>query len=112
MKVIFLDFDGVINDFLTFNSVNRKNVAILRKIIELTGAKIVVTSSNKYSFQRSNSKTNKEDTQCYTLHMKELNKNGINLHDFTPYVNANREQEILEYLKLHPDIEQYLILNV
>ncbi|MBO4815785.1 MAG: hypothetical protein J5507_02385 [Clostridia bacterium] len=111
MKIIFLDFDGVINDLLTFNSVNRNNVMILKKIIELTDAKVVVTSSNKYSFQRPYSENNKEETQCYTLYIEELNKNGITIHDFTSYVNANREQEILEYLKSHPDIEQYLILD-
>ena len=39
MKVIFLDFDGV--------SLN--NAKILKEIITQTDAKIVVTSSNKYS---------------------------------------------------------------
>ena len=32
MKVIFLDFDGVINDYLSFNSINDNNVEVLKQI--------------------------------------------------------------------------------
>ena len=64
-KVIFLDFDGVINDYFTFDSVNDYNVSILKKIIEKTEAKIVVTSSNKYAFQRNNKLQNNQN-RIYT----------------------------------------------
>lgn len=51
MKVIFLDFDVVINNWDNFNGVDFKNVERLLKIINVTGAKIVATTSNKYDFQ-------------------------------------------------------------
>ena len=54
MKVIFLDFDGVINNWYDFEGVSLENAKILRQIIMRTDAKIVVTSSNKYSLQRNN----------------------------------------------------------
>ena len=54
MKVIFLDFDGVINDYMTINEINEYNVEMLKKIVNETDAKVVVTSSHKYSYQRNN----------------------------------------------------------
>ena len=51
MKVIFLDFDGVINNWNNFDGVDINNVLPLLEIVKITDAKIVATSSNKYSFQ-------------------------------------------------------------
>lgn len=50
MKVIFLDFDGVINNWYSSDKVDIVNVRELKKIVNSTGALIVATSSNKYSF--------------------------------------------------------------
>lgn len=111
IKLIFLDFDGVINDYQSFNSVNDENVRILKRIIDETGAKVVVTSSNKYTFQREKSHKKIEDTKIYTTYIKKLNEKGIEIFGFTPLVDEDRENEILEYLKFHPEVEQYLILD-
>lgn len=108
MKVIFLDFDGVINDWYTMNSVNIDNVLILKQIIDMTGAKIVVTSSNKYNFQRGN--VLYEDSLCYRRYVQALLQNGINVYDYTKDYN-DRELEIITYLKEHNDITKYLILD-
>ena len=51
MKVIFLDFDGVINNWEHFEGVCFNNVKYLLQIIKSTGAKVVVTSSKKHTFQ-------------------------------------------------------------
>lgn len=109
MKIIFLDFDGVINDFLTFDEVNKCNVLVLKEIIDKTGALVVVTSSKKYTFQSLN--INKFDTLCYKLYIEQLNKMGISIWDFTPLVDKNRELEILKYLACNPKIEHFLILD-
>ena len=53
-KIIFLDFDGVINNWYHFDGVCPTNALILKQIIDLTNAKIVVMSSNKYSIQQKN----------------------------------------------------------
>ena len=46
MKVIFLDFDGVIYDVRDYSIlVNPNCVNIVKKILAETGSKIVVTSS-------------------------------------------------------------------
>lgn len=107
MKVIFLDFDGVINDYLSFNSINDNNVEVLKQIINETNAKVVVTSSHKYTYQQSN---NIEDWSN-SYYIKGLKEKGIDVFDYTPLVNHKREQEIIEYLKQHSEIEQYVILD-
>ena len=109
MKVIFLDFDGVINNWNHFEGVDFKNVKFLLKIIEITGAKVVATSSKKYSFQR-NPEIDYRQTSFYEI-VRILHENGVIISDITPYVNANRELEIIEYLRYHPEIEQFLILD-
>lgn len=109
MKVIFLDFDGVINDWYTIDGVNINNVLILKKLIGMTGAKIVVTSSNKYSFQRGN--VLYEDSVCYKRYVQALLNNDIQVYDYTKDCDGDRALEIMTYLKEHSDIEDYLILD-
>lgn len=52
MKIIFLDLDGVLNNWYHPELIDKKNALVLKKILELSKAKVVLTSSNKYSFQR------------------------------------------------------------
>ena len=54
MKIIFLDLDGVLNNWYHPDLIDEKYALVLKKILELSKAKIVITSSNKYSFQREN----------------------------------------------------------
>ena len=115
MKVIFLDFDGIINDYMTINEINEYNVEMLKQIVNETGAKVVVTSSWKYSYQRNN--RNMEDFLINNYYAQTLKKNGIDVIDWTPYVrgqaekNNQREQGILEYLRNHSEVTEYLILD-
>lgn len=108
MKVIFLDFDGVINNWNNFDGVDINNVLPLIEIIRLTGAKVVATSSNKYSFQVNG--VNYADSRYY-YYVSELKKLGIDIFDVTPYVDGNREKEIIKYLGEHPEIDEFLILD-
>ena len=107
MKVIFLDFDGVINDYLSFNQVNEKNAEVLKRIIAETDAKVVVTSSHKYRWQRNNSTT----SMLNNYYVKSLKEKGIDIFDCTPLVNCEREQEILKYLENHPEVTEFVILD-
>lgn len=47
MKQIFLDFDGIINNWYQMKGVSLENAIILKQIIDLTDAKIVATTSNR-----------------------------------------------------------------
>lgn len=112
MKIIFLDLDGVINDYLTFDKVNPSNVNILKEIIEKTNAQIVLTSSHKYPLQEN--PRYQKDYKKYLLkikYLKELQEMKIEVVDIIPYVNRNREEEIQAYLEKHQEIKEYLILD-
>lgn len=109
MKVIFLDFDGVINNWNHFEGVDYNNVKYLLEIIKLTGAKVVATSSKKYSFQRVDGINYNVSSFCEYVNI--LHCYGIDIVDITPYIKERRELEINEYLGLHPEIEQFLILD-
>ena len=107
MKVIFLDFDGVINDYLSFNQINDYNVEVLKRIINEINAKVVVTSSNKYVWQINNN----VEGLLNSYYIKGLKEKGIDVFGYTPFKEYKREQEILDYLKKHPEITQYVILD-
>lgn len=108
MKVIFLDFDGVINSFDS-DVVSLECVEILKKIIDVSGAKIVVTSSNKYHVQKGYIAY--ERSNLYNNYIKKLASYGIEVYDYTLCINQNRELEIKQYLESHNEIEQFLILD-
>ena len=57
MKIIFLDLDGVLNNWNHPDLIDLKNAKVLKKIITLSQAKLVLTSSNKYPIQRENRKS-------------------------------------------------------
>lgn len=47
MKQIFLDFDGIINNWHQMKGVSLENAIILKQIIDFTDAKLVATTSNR-----------------------------------------------------------------
>ena len=109
MKCIFLDFDGVINNWYHFDGVSIENAMILKKITDISGAKIIATTSNKYSLQRFD-KVDYYKSSFYNNYVKCLNDLGIQIYDLTPYVDANRTLEIEKYLQEH-EVDQYVILD-
>ena len=109
MKCIFLDFDGVINNWYQFNGVSIENAMILKKIVDKTGAQIVATTSNKYSLQRNN-KVDYYESKFYNDYVKYLNKLGIQIYDLTPFVDESRTLEIKKYIQ-EQDVEEYVILD-
>lgn len=109
MKVIFLDFDGVINNINSNDLVDFENIKYLLEIIKITNAKIVATTSTKYSLQRKYKSDYKKTT--FSKYVEKLKKYNIEIYDITPYINENRELEIKEYLKNHSEIEEFLILD-
>lgn len=109
MKIIFLDLDGVLNNWYHPDLIDPKNVLVLKKIIKLTNAKIVLTTSNKYSFQREKIKNIKGS--YLEKYIKILQNNGLSIYDLTPYVEENRSLEIKAYLKSNPNITDFVIID-
>mgnify|MGYP004535487567 FL=1 len=109
MKIIFLDLDGVLNNWYHPDLIDSKNVLVLKKIIKLTNAKIVLTTSNKYPFQREKIKNIKGS--YLEKYIKILQNNGLSIYDLTPYVEENRSLEIKAYLKSNPNITDFVIID-
>lgn len=114
MKVIFLDFDGVLNNAEYRNSVpnyysnfiDESRMPFLKQIIEETGAVIVLTTTwrmywDKCEFQVS------EDTQKIN---NIFDKYGLTIYSKTDTFDENRNFEISLWL-CRNEVENYVILD-
>lgn len=110
MKVIFLDVDGVLNsetfmidnpNAMFKNILSESAIDLLRRIVDETGAKIVLSSS----WRR---------IKMNMIHLtKQLFAHGISIHSSTPYSIElrNRGDEIGAWLREHPEVTNYVILD-
>lgn len=108
MKVIFLDFDGVINSYQS-ELVDPECVGVLSAIIEETNAKVVATSASRYAFLEG--KVTYLESDFYRDYVKRLQAYGIQIDDIVPCIHKNKEIEIQTYLQQHPNISEYLVLD-
>ena len=109
MKVIFLDFDGVITIppkwYLQANLI--KNV---KKIVDATEAKIVVSSSWRMD-------TVEETVDTIIGRTKRCPRNRMlywlvdNIYDITHTYKGLRGQEIKDWLDEHDDVDNYVIID-
>ena len=116
MKVIFLDYDGVVNtpiwdeqgkckfNFPSDGKVNNYQAIMwLNYLCKKTGAKIIVSSTWRYCCK----KTSYQD--C--LYNAGLNKE-IEIVGCTKWFGSEtRKEEIKKYLQEHHDIQEYVILD-
>ena len=110
MKVIFLDVDGVLNSDEYFDRIQNldiegieseidiNKVKLLKKAVDETGAKVVLSSSWRYTRN--------------ALALKELLANyGIYITDSTPVVEHKRGLEIRKWLENNNNVEDFVILD-
>jgi len=118
MKVIFLDIDGVLNnkDITCFHKgrpgeyaygvftgedyFDPKCVACLNKIIQVTGAKLVISSSWRLLFDI-------ETLSGFFVSQKIEGK----IIDYTDRFGGERGHEIQAWLTAHPEVESFVILD-
>lgn len=123
MKVIFLDIDGVLNTSETFKrrrkeyektkvwniEIDLDRIARLKYIINMTGAKIVLSSAWRLSLIRKNG-----DFLTYSNEAKQfldiLKSFGLSIYDKTSNINQKRCLEIKEWLK-GKNIESFIIID-
>ena len=109
MKVIFLDIDGVLNSDEYVDRVKKtdiqgierdidiEKVKLLKRAIDETGAKVVLSSTWRYTKN--------------ARYLKELLANyGIRL-DSTPYIQDKRGLEIKKWLSENQGVEDFLIID-
>mgnify|MGYP002601583913 FL=1 len=94
MKVIFLDIDGVLahTDYLNWQTrhIDPERVRFLAKIVELTDAQIVLTSTWKNGYDRQSGK--KDDYYVVLEHV--LAEHDLKIYDITD----NIPEEVLEQI--------------
>lgn len=120
MNFIFLDCDGVLNDKNTKHTIrgfigfDKRKIERLEKIIDATGAQIVLSSSWKHNWDKDKTKQDVYgdylDERLYTRHIKILDKT------IDPESSENRGKGILnwleEYKLIHPGEEiNFIILD-
>lgn len=108
-KVIFLDIDGVLNSDEYFDKtralkiqgieseVDVEKIKLLKKAIDETGAKVVLSSSWRYTRN--------------ALYLKELLSHYGICIDSTPFIQNKRGLEIKQWLFDNPDVEEFVILD-
>ena len=105
MKVLFLDIDGVVNCAKTVQryggviGIDPYMALLVGRIVEATGAKIVLSSSWRH----------------WPQGREEIRKRVMPFIDTTSikgvYLPTYRGLEILEWLNRHPEVERYAILD-
>lgn len=122
MKVIFLDVDGVLNSMAYFeelkksgkilhsdegyNDISEFHLQMLAKIVEKTGAKVVLCSTWRVLQEP-------DKPELYTMYKyleEELGRYKIEIVDSTPIERMNRPKEIKTWLEKNP-IESFVILD-
>lgn len=121
MKTIFLDIDGVLD---IFNS--RKDIQDLlpfamerlQRIVLKTEAKIVVISTWRYGspkFRKVCERKGLYQAECANWDhlMYILERYGLSVFDVTAWDEklVSRAEEITEYLRIHPEVEAFVILD-
>lgn len=105
MKIIFLDFNGVLDTYDNMNEIDQNNLKRLKYIIDKTNAKVVISSSIKNSYYYTGS---------FNKHLiniiKTLEKASIEVIGITPLA-SNREEEIRLYLDSHSEIQNFCIID-
>jgi hypothetical protein len=105
MKIIFLDIDGVLNthfdyDRYGFSYIDNGLVEILKAIVYATESKIVLSSTWRVA---------EEDKKIVRSHLR---YNLLDFIDCTPVLTRlPRAEEIKLWLKEHPEVQKFAILD-
>lgn len=105
MKVIFLDFNGVLDTYEKMDEIDVNNLQRLKHIVEETGAKIVISSSIKNSFYYTG-----RFSKLLLKVIKTIQSNDMEVIGITPKA-SEREEEIQLYLDSHPQVENFCIID-
>lgn len=105
MKVIFLDFDGVLNsmdDMGNYVHLNNSKVLLLQDLVKQTDAEIVISST----WRRGNTLEELKRALWWTG-LRSAHK----VFDITDSNGKLRGEEIQRWLDKHPEVTKYVILD-
>lgn len=104
MKVIFLDIDGVLSgveyqmESTEETPIDRTRLELVRSLADKSGAKVVLSSTRKSYW---------ESGAGFDLVFREC---GVVISDITPIL-GRKNIEITAYLKDHPEVEKFVIID-
>lgn len=114
MKVVFLDFDGVLNSDKYIKGseqggivINPSRMFFLKEIIDETNAKIVLSTSWREHWDKNPvncDSTGEEINRIFSEH-------GLCIFDKIPKLHTRREEEIKLWLEGNPDTENFVVLD-
>lgn len=114
MKVIFLDFDGVLNSDKYIRECGHTGVVIdpekmeyIKEIVDCTDAKIVLTTSWKEHWSESPDRCDDTGRLINTI----FGRYGLKIYGKTPVIRPDRENEIKKWLEDNPEAEGYVVLD-
>ena len=117
LKVIFLDVDGVLNDNHTtemckdFVGIDKEKVQRLKKIVDSTGAIIVLTSDWKEGWMPNGQYLHSRYPFAEYLDSK-LAEAGLHAFDKTKEaVSSQRGAGIIAWISMFPEITNYIVLD-
>lgn len=105
MKVIFLDFNGILDTYENMDVIDSDNLNRLKRIVDECNAKVVLTTSNKNNYYRSG-----VIRGILKYIIDSLLEAGIDVIGMVPMLDS-REDEIHAYLDMHPEVEEFVILD-
>lgn len=114
MKIIFLDFDGVLNSAKYLQSheefglvIDPARMVLLKKIADATGARIVLSTSWREHWWKNAAECNSTGALINDI----FSEYGLEILDKTPSLRAAREAEIKSWLDAHPEVTNYVVLD-
>lgn len=121
MKVIFLDFDGVITTAKSRYALDPEKMVLVKRIVDATDAKIVITSSWRRFTLEDTIKSITDSTNPHVgQHPFEpieavigvtSRMYGFKYSDPKKHYSIPRGVEIEQWMNEHSEVEQYVILD-
>ena len=117
MKVIFLDFDGVITTYYSKWKINMYKINIINDICDKTDAKIVVSSTWRMGYHNDVTAFHERLKQYFIKHnyldnfKDTFDKFISNIIGMTECIGGLRGDEIKSYMNKHPEVENYVIID-
>lgn len=114
MKVIFLDFDGVLNSSkyllrceVCGIAIDPSRMVLLKQIVDAANAKIVLSTSWREHWEKDLAKCGSTGVLINRI----FSTHGLQIFDKTPQLHERRETEIKSWLDAHPEVENYVVLD-
>lgn len=113
-KVVFLDIDGVLNDGAKGLKIDEVMVERLARIVNNTGAALVLTSSWRWSYIRSMDADHPEKDNDIEMLVGALDRYGMHIEGTTPiFFNGpnGRPFEVRTWLQRRANVKRFVILD-